>query len=165
LLYAEYLIAGSNKGLTEEELGTKLTNDLKTNGTITGKTIVYSYNIVDEDKGQLAVTEYAGGTIKDAAGNDAIIETKLVSGNTIKANEEGITNNNTENQDEETTTGDETEGTTTGDETTEETPNDETTAPNDIPKAGAGIGIILAIIAIIIAGIVVYSRYSKMKDI
>ena len=44
-----------------------------TNGTITENKIVYSYNIVDEDKGQLAVTGYSGGTIKDAAGNNAEI--------------------------------------------------------------------------------------------
>ena len=60
-----------------------------TNGTISGKTIVYSYNIANGDKGQLAVTGYTGGTIKDAAGNDATISSKTVSGNTIKANVEG----------------------------------------------------------------------------
>ena len=68
-----------------------------TNGTISENEIVYSYNIVDGDKGQLAVTGYAGGKIKDAAGNDAVISSKVVSGNTIKANVEGTTNNNTQN--------------------------------------------------------------------
>lgn len=74
-----------------------------TNGTISGKTIVYSYNIVDGDKGQLAVTGYTGGTMKDAAGNDAIITSKTVSGNTIKANveEEGAGNGSGEGTDSE----------------------------------------------------------------
>lgn len=71
-----------------------------TNGTITENKIVYSYNILDGDKGQLAVTGYSGGTIKDAAGNDAVITSKTVSGYTIKANVEGTTTNNTQNQDQ-----------------------------------------------------------------
>ena len=57
-----------------------------TQGTISGATIKYSYKIVDSDKGELAVTEYSGGTIKDLAGNNATISKKALTGNKIIAN-------------------------------------------------------------------------------
>ena len=141
-----------------------------TNGTISGKTIVYSYNIVDGDKGQLAVTGYAGGAIKDAAGNDAVISSKVISGNTIKANVEGTTTNNTQNQDKETndgTTGDKGTGTTENknENKKEETKNDGTQATGKIPHAGVEIGIVFIMLVVVIAGVVVYTRYNKMKDI
>jgi len=137
-----------------------------TNGTISGKTIVYSYNIADGDKGQLAVTGYTGGTIKDAAGNEAIITSKTISGNTIKANVEGTTTNNTENQDK-TNNGNKTDGETGKDTYTDDNnkKNDNTTSTGKLPQTGLGIGLTLSIIAVIVAGVLAYSKYNKLKEI
>lgn len=150
-----------------------------TNGTISGKTIVYSYNIVDGDKGQLAITGYTGGTIKDAAGNDATIETKVVSGNTIKANVEGTTTNNTENQDKTNTennddnTSNNTDNSTNNNSSTNNSSNnsstttqdDTTTASGKLPQTGLSICLSFAI-AVLIAGCVfAYLKYSKLRGI
>ena len=75
-----------------------------TNGTIQTDTIgknqiEYSYNIQDTDKGQLATVGLSGGNISDAAGNLAVLSCPLITGNTIKANVDGTTTNNTDNQD------------------------------------------------------------------
>ena len=79
-------ITGSTVPTLKIRFGTSEERSI-TKGTVSGSTIVYEYTIVDGDKGQLAVTGYAGGTIKDAAGNDATISSKTLSGYTIKANE------------------------------------------------------------------------------
>lgn len=132
-----------------------------TNGTITENKIVYSYNIVDGDKGQLAVTGYTGGTIKDAAGNDAVITSKTVSGNTIKANVEGTTTNNTENQDKTN------EGTNNNNNNNTYTSKKEsnTTATGKLPYTGLKVGVILAIVIVLVAGAFGYCKYSKLKGI
>lgn len=54
-----------------------------TTGTIDGNTIVYKYTIVDSDNGRLTATGYNGGTIKDLAGNNAVISLKTLSGSTV----------------------------------------------------------------------------------
>jgi len=50
---------------------------------------------------------------------------------------------------------------TTGDEDEK----DETVVTEKIPNAGVEVGVVVAILAVIIAGIVIYSKYNKMKDI
>lgn len=77
-----------------------------TNGTIknTGYSrpcIEYTYNIQDSDKGQLQAVSLAGGNITDEAGNAAVLTCPVLTGGiTIKANTEGTTTNQTDNQDE-----------------------------------------------------------------
>lgn len=57
-------------------------------------------------------------------------------------------------------------GSSTGTNTkAEEAKKDTSTAPGEIPKAGLEIGIVFIIIGVIIASVIVYSRYNKMKDI
>ena len=114
-----------------------------TNGTIKSADIEYSYDIQDTDVGQLATVSFEGGKIKDETGNDAKLSCPIISGNTIKANVDGTTTTQTDNQDktedkttdsgttsdasttsgsttDETTTAS-TDGTTTGDTTTDTT--------------------------------------------
>ena len=134
-----------------------------TNGTISGKTIVYSYNIVAGDVGQLAVTGYSGGTIKDSSGNDATISLKTISGNTIKANVEGTDTNNTENQDKTNNEG--TGNSNNGNNNSGAGNEDKTTAPTEIPKAGTGIAIALSLVAILAVAMILRSKYNKLKDI
>ena len=40
-----------------------------------------------------------------------------------------------------------------------------TIAPGELPKAGIGIGIALSIIAVIVTGVLAYSKYNKIKEI
>ena len=134
--------------------------------------IEYSYDIQDSDKGQLATVELTGGNIKDSSDNDAVLSCPVITGNTIKANVEGTTTNNTQNQDKETnggtTTNDKNENknpVTTDGNKKEETKNDGTTATGKIPHAGVEIGIVFIMLVAIVAGVVVYTRYNKMKDI
>lgn len=138
------------------------------NGTISGKTIVYSYNIVASDVGQLAVTGYSGGTIKDASGNDAVISSKTISGNTIKANVAGENTNNTGNQDKTNngtpSTTDPTQNLSSGNNNPG-TDEDKTIAPTVIPKAGVGIAIMFAIIAVLGVAMIARSKYNKLRDI
>lgn len=140
-----------------------------TNGTITENKIVYSYNIVDGDKGQLAVTGYAGGTIKDATGNEAVITSKIVSGNTIKANIEGTTTNNTENQDKtnnDDKTDEETkDNTQTNKNTDASKKDDDTITIEKLPQTGLTMGMTLAIIAVLAGGIFAYFKYRKIANI
>lgn len=139
-----------------------------TNGTISGKTIVYLYNIVDSDKGQLAVTGYTGGTIKDAAGNDATITSKTVSGNAIKANVEGTTTNNTQNQDQTNNNTNQGNGTTNPDTkpSTGTQENDATTAPDTkLPQTGENVTIIASIIVICGIMAILFIKNRKYRDI
>ena len=71
-----------------------------------GKCIIYSYNIQNDDEGQLQTVSLTGGTIKDAKGNDAQLSCPIISGNAIVANKTGIVTNNTENQDKTNNTED-----------------------------------------------------------
>ncbi len=71
---------------------------IKTSGT--AHFIEYSYNIQATDVGQLATVSLEGGTIKDETGNDAKLSCPSITGtNYIRANVDGIDNNNTGNQD------------------------------------------------------------------
>ena len=147
-----------------------------TNGTISGKTIVYSYNIAAGDVGQLAVTGYSGGNIKDASGNDAVISSRTLSGNTIKANVAGTDTNNqgsqepNNNEEENPQSGNNNPngGSTDGENPSNGSSNtekDPTVAPEILPKAGLESGIILTIIVILVSAILMHSKYNKLRDI
>ena len=235
-------ITGSSVPTLKIKFGESAVREV-TNGTIvnTGSGnyywahyIEYSYNIQDSDKGQLATVDLTGGNIKDSSGNEATLSCPVITGNTIKANVEGTTTNNTQNQDTTTTVSVESvslnqtkitlekgktatlvatvkptnatntavtykssnesiakvdskgvitavakgtatitvttadgQKTATCEVTVTDVANtaDGTKAPGKIPQAGMEMGIIVAIVAVIIAGAVVYSRYKKMSDI
>lgn len=75
-----------------------------TNGTISKTSlnkgqVVYSYDIQNDDKGQLITVSLLGGTVKDEAGNEAILSCPVITGNMIKANVDGTTITETDNQD------------------------------------------------------------------
>lgn len=91
-------ITGSSVPTLKIKFGTSQERNV-TNGVIKDSYIEYSYNIQNGDNGQLATVSLTGGTIKNAAGADAVLSCPIISGNTIKANTEGTITNNTDNQD------------------------------------------------------------------
>ena len=131
-----------------------------TNGVINKNTIVYTYNIAEDDKGQLAVTGYSGGTITDQAGNPATITSKLVTGFAIIANEDGaIVDNNPSTQEPE----DNNNNNNTGN--SNNSGQDTTVAPGKLPYAGSGTAIIFAIVIVLVSAIIAYKKYNKLSDI
>lgn len=133
-----------------------------TNGTINGTYIEYSYNIQETDKGQLATISYTGGTIKDAAGNDAKLSCPIISGNTIKANVEGITNNNTQNTNNANNSGG---NQVNSNNATGNNVVDNTTASGKLPQTGVETAITLVILILLVGSIAFYYKYRKLKDI
>lgn len=141
------------------------------NGTIVNKEnsgyywqhyIEYSYDIQDGDKGQLATVELTGGNIKDSSDNDAILSCPVITGNIIKANVEGTTNNNTENQDK-TNKGTSTDNSNNNTATSKK--EDNTTATGKLPQTGLTMGMTLAIVVALVGGVFAYFKYSKLKGI
>lgn len=160
-----------------------------TNGTIKDNYVEYTYNIQESDKGQLATVSLSGGTLKDAYNNAASLTCPFISGNTIKANVDGTTNNNTPNQDttnndnkpnddsntpadDSNTPADDSNkptdsnkpaDTTTKPDTSKK--EDNTTATGKLPQTGLTMGMTLAIIAVLAGGVFAYFKYSKLRGI
>lgn len=165
-----------------------------TNGTIKEDYIEYSYNIQAGDNGQLATVSLTGGTIKDATGNDAELSCPIISGNTIKANTEGTTTNNTDNQDKNNDNTNKDDKTDKKPDSTDNKPNtnnnqngnssnansnnnnnnantnknptkDDTVAGSKIPQTGATITLTVFIIATLGFVIFAFKKYSSLRDI
>lgn len=180
-VYFDETITGTSVPTLKIKFGDSAERSI-TNGTISGKYIEYSYNIQDSDKGQLATVSLSGGTIKDASGNDAKLSCPIISGNTIKANVDGTTTNNTDNQDK-TNNGSSNGGTNNGGSGSSGTTNggsgttnsssngkttngkDETVAAGKLPQTGAGIGLVVSLIATIGASIFSYLKMRKYRDL
>lgn len=128
--------------------------------------IEYSYDIQDSDKGQLATVELTGGNIKDSSNNDAVLSCPIITGNTIKANVEGTTTNNTGNQDK--SNNQTPPNSNTQNEQKAETQNekqDNTVAPGTIPYTGGTFFVILTVLGITAVAIYVYKRNNDLKGI
>lgn len=131
------------------------------NGTIvnteySSNYIEYLYNIQASDKGQLATVELSGGNIKDTSGNEAILSCPVITGNTIKANVERTTTNNTENKDKTNNNNN------NSDEKTNNTSQkDTTTAKTVLPYTGKII-LIWSIAIVAVSAIVAHIRYKKL---
>lgn len=125
--------------------------------------IQYSYNIQEDDKGQLATVEYTGGNIKDSSGNEAKLSCPIITGNTIKANVEGTTNNQTENQD---TNNNIQNPSNIGTNTNKDTTTTDTTIKNDSKLPQTGIALLsLILISLIAVAVALKIKYGKYKDI
>ena len=108
---------------------------------------------------------YANGTANDS--NNGAGNINQGTNDESNSNDKENTNNESTNKDDhknETTT-DKVENNNNTSTEKEEAKNDTTKAPGKIPHAGVEIGMMAAIVATILAGVVVYSRYNKMKDI
>jgi hypothetical protein len=133
-----------------------------------GHYIEYTYNIQEDDDGQLSTISYEGGNIKDSSGNEAKLSCPVITGNVIiasKTETTTTTNNNTSNQNK--TTNNTTSNTTTKNNTTTKTNNtssDTTIATGTLPKTGLQTGII-ALLVVTIVGIYGYMRYKNLRDV
>ena len=175
------------EGEVRELTNGTLVNTSNNNSYAWGHYIEYSYNIQASDVGQLALVSFEGGNIADTTGNKAVITCPVLTGNIIKANVEGQTNTNTDNQDktEDKTTPDdtkkeETKQPTTPDDTKKEetkqptTPDDikkeetnkkdKTTISSKLPYTGSATitGLVIASIVLIVIG---YKKVKTMDDI
>lgn len=141
--------------------------------------IEYSYDIQDGDVGQLATVDLTGGNIKDSSGNEATLTCPVMTGNAIKANVDGTTTNNTENQDQ-TNNNDKTDEGTNNDTATDNNNNnnntnnnntdttkkeDNTTATGKLPQTGLSMGISLAIVVLLAGCVFAYFKYNKLRGI
>lgn len=147
------------------------------NGTIKDNYVEYIYNIQDSDKGQLSAVSLSGGTIKDAYNNDAKLSCPLITGNTIKANVEGSTNNNTDSQDKTNNSGTNkpnneninnsgitnNNGSSNSSGTSEK--KDDTVATGKLPQTGVGIGLTIIVVTVIGISVFVYKKYYNLKNI
>ena len=170
------------KGSTSPTLKIRFgdSNDISLkNGTIGGKSIIYTYKIKDTDKGTLATSSLSGGNITDVSGNKAILSCPKIQ-NQYNIYSEYVYANGTKSS---STTPDNTNNTTTNTNTNTSKTNNTTTNTNknntntknttknvpdvdELPKTGSGIAIISVIIALVaISGIYTYKRYSNLRDI
>ena len=130
-----------------------------------------------------------GGNIKDEAGNEANLSCPLITGNTIKANVDGTTTTETENQDkqkdekgnEENNETEEKKDTETGkkeeesqkEETGMKDPEekkdpdeDDTKAKDDnLPYTGKGITIVMIMLGLAVVATVAYSKFRYLKEV
>ncbi len=160
-----------------------------TNGTISNNYIEYSYNIQAGDNGQLATVSLTGGTIKDISGNVAVLSCPIISGHTIKANTEGINNNNTGNQDTNNDNDNNNNNNNNNDNNSDNsninngTGNqdnnsnnnnsnnnqankaDDSAAKGKLPQTGATIAFLVVIVSVIGIGVFAFSKYRSLKDI
>lgn len=186
------VITGSSVPTLKIKFGESVERSI-TNGVIKSNYIEYSYNIQETDKGQLATVSLMGGSMKDVSGNEAKLSCPIITGYTIKANVDGTINNNTDNQDknhdktdtdkkdEDNNTNQPTENNkndntnnnnNTNQDNKNDTQNDGTTnnqdktvAPSRLPQTGLGIGITVAIVAILGIGALAYFKYNSYRDI
>lgn len=165
-----------------------------TGGTVGGSTITYIYTVKNTDKGVMSVVDFSGGNIKDASGNTATLSCPELtiqyssgylvyangtasngdSGNQKNDNNTTTNNNSGTGSSTTTTTNNNNPGTSSSTTTTNknngsnssaETKPDTTTATGKIPHAGVEIGTIATLVVVIAVGVVVYSKYNKMRDI
>lgn len=157
--------------------------------------IEYLYNIQSTDKGQIATVSYEGGDVKDTSGNSATLSCPVITGKVIKANESGKDTNQTDNKDKNNNLTNPTPTPTatptatpapssTPKPSTTPTPtsnvknnnnnnsnnnsnknDDDTIAPSKLPKTGAGILLISALVVISISGVIAYIKVNKYRDI
>lgn len=183
----------------------KVTNGVVTNATTDSERfyfnrnshsnyVLYSYNIQNDDEGQLQAVSVKGGTITDENGNEAVLSCPATTGNNIVANKTGVTTNNTENQDKTNNTTTTENKTTNKTNTTSNTTNttksntnttknitivsttnttsnksnktdSTTTTKTTLPKTGKDIAIFGIITLVILLGVVGIAKYYKYKDI
>lgn len=148
-----------------------------TNGTISGKNIVYDYTIQSGDEGVIASVSYEGGNITDNAGNKAELscpslyvqygtkEYAYANGSSAKV-EDNNQNNNNQSSDEgdQTPTTEDTNG--KEDNSKKDNTTKDTTIKGDTKLPQTGITVLsLFAIALILVAIISKLKYCKYKNI
>ncbi len=136
------------------------------NGVIDGKNIIYTYNLKEEDKGQISTVDLRNGNVKDASGNGAELSCPIISGTIVMVNtDDGNNSTNTDDGNNSTNTDDGNNSTNTDDKNNNTDLDTTTTTLKELPKTGLSVGIIVGIIIISIVGFIMYKKYNNMKEI
>ena len=146
-------------------------NIVLTEGTVSGKTVAYTYTVASGDIGTMAIVSLNGGNVTDEAGNEAELSCPglrveywnhyiYANGTAIDVEDENNTNNNTDNNTNNNTSNNNTNETNKKPTSTEK-PKDTTIAKDNLPNTGRVLlSWIIGIVAV--SGIVAHIRYKKL---
>lgn len=146
-------------------------NIVLTEGTVSGKTVAYTYTVASGDIGTMAIVSLNGGNVTDEAGNEAELSCPglrveywnhyiYANGTAIDVEDENNTNNNTDNNTNNNTSNNNTNETNKKPTSTEK-PKDTTIAKDNLPNTGRVLlSWIIGIVAV--SAIVAHIRYKKL---
>lgn len=150
-------------------------NIVLTEGTVSGKTVAYTYTIASGDVGTMATVSLVGGNITDEAGNEATLSCPslkvTLSNHYIYANGTAVDvedgNNNSSSNSSSNSSNNNSSNTNNSNSSNNSNSNnsDNTTATGTIPQTGVGAGIIVALIALIGVSVFARVKYNKYKNI
>lgn len=142
-------------------------------GAISGSSIKYVYTIKSSDLGIMSTVDLTGGDITDLAGNKAVLScpkvvvpyfSRVIYANGTITNPETPDSNNNQSPNDKQNSDDGDNKKTEGKKDPEEN-QDPTTAKGSLPYAGAGIGLIISILALAGIGTFAYLRYNGLRDV
>ena len=139
-----------------------------TEGTVAGDKITYIYTVKSTDKGTMTTVDFSGGSIKDTAGNVAILSCPALtiqynSEDFVYANGDITDTSNGSNNNSNTSNGNNNSGDSTVKPSTSK--GDNTTATGKLPQTGIGVGLAFAIILLIGISVIIYNKYNKLRGI
>lgn len=136
-------------------------------GAISGSSIKYVYTIKSSDLGIMSTVDLTGGDITDLAGNKAVLScpkvvvpyfSRVIYANGTITNPEIPDSNNNQSPNDGQNSDD-------GDNKKTEGKKDPTTAKGSLPYTGAGIGLIISILALAGIGTFAYFKYNGLRDV
>lgn len=142
-------------------------------GAISGSSIKYVYTIKSSDLGIMSTVDLTGGDITDLAGNKAVLScpkvvvpyfSRVIYANGTITNQETPDSNNNQSPNDGQNSDDGDNKKTEGKKDPEEN-QDPTTAKGSLPYTGAGIGLIISILALAGIGTFAYFRYNGLRDV
>ena len=142
-------------------------------GAISGSSIKYVYTIKSSDLGIMSTVDLTGGDITDLAGNKAVLScpkvvvpyfSRVIYANGTITNPETPDSNNNQSPNDKQNSDDGDNKKTEGKKDPEEN-QDPTTAKGILPYTGAGIGLIISILALAGIGTFAYFRYNGLRDV
>lgn len=142
-------------------------------GAISGSSIKYVYTIKSSDLGIMSTVDLTGGDITDLAGNKAVLSCpkvvvpyflRVIYANGTITNPETPDSNNNQSPNDGQNSDDGDNKKTEGKKDPEEN-QDPTTAKGSLPYTGAGIGLIISILALAGIGTFAYFRYNGLRDV
>lgn len=142
-------------------------------GAISGSSIKYVYTIKSSDLGIMSTVDLTGGDITDLAGNKAVLScpkvvvpyfSRVIYANGTITNPETPDSNNNQSPNDGQNSDDGDNKKTEGKKDPEEN-QDPTTAKGSLPYTGAGIGLIISILALAGIGTFAYFRYNGLRDV
>ncbi len=142
-------------------------------GAISGSSIKYVYTIKSSDLGIMSTVDLTGGDITDLAGNKAVLScpkvvvpyfSRVIYANGTITNPEIPDSNNNQSPNDGQNSDDGDNKKTEGKKDPEEN-QDPTTAKGSLPYTGAGIGLIISILALAGIGTFAYFKYNGLRDV